>query len=98
LEFKDASGKKVILPSLTRIGKTDESVGLYELEERLQSTLEACAREWLTFMNLSQDEFWNRGIPQALFDALTGYGSVASEAAAYAFLKSRGYTVTRNDS
>ena len=79
-------------PQSQWLGKDKSTAHLYELEKRRDELVLEYAKEWcrlMTAANRVSYDFWEEGIPQALFDTLKGFAHTASERAAKAFLKAR---------
>ena len=88
--------EKLVEPTEIFIG--DKAKTLYDLEEYRASAIQACAKEWgrLNGIDASyQEMFWNRLIPQTLFDTLESYSPQYSIIAAEAFLKQFGWEIGR---
>ena len=81
-----------VKPSSIFIPRCDESEKLYEAEAERQKIIERCARLWMDLHQISDSEFWTRGIPQQLFDILDSWDKGAAYIAAKAFVENHDNT------
>ena len=72
-----------IEPRAIMISRYEETERLYTLEHRRNELIKKCAKEWMKVQECPADEFWERAIPQALFDILDSFGGGEVAAAAY---------------
>jgi len=89
---------KLVEPSEIFVGANHKK--LYQLESSRSVAIQACAEEWAKVMRLDPDKdvFWNRAVPQALFDVLEAYSPQCSIIAAEASLKQFGWKIERPQS
>lgn len=86
---------KVTPPQRIFIPAGSETRKLYELEGARAEAVKACAREWSKLLKVDEDEFWNKAVPQSLFDTLESFEHAAAVSAAEEFLKMFGWKVER---
>ena len=82
------------IPRLIRIGQSDETERLYQLEEKRAKAIQVAAKELAVVLEHGPEEFWQRTMSQALFDMLETTQKEAALAAAVGFLRSWGMTVS----
>lgn len=67
---------------------------LYKLEERRTAIIKLCVEEQMKVMDIPKEEYWTRGVPEALLSVLEAWERVAAARAAQKFLEQYGFTVT----
>ena len=72
------------------MGGTEENEKLYELEEKRYQILKQCAEEWMRLNNIPKEDYYNVGLPTAIYDLLNSVDSRASKVACKQFLDDEG--------
>lgn len=75
------------MPHTIRIGMNSISRRLYQAEEERTKAIKKAAKELAKVLGHSEDEFWSKTMPQALFDILISFDTTAATEAATAFLE-----------
>lgn len=78
------------LPTMPHIGGAAER--LYAIEERRNEAIQQSAGELMKVLSLRS--LWTEALPEALASILDNTDSHASDAAAIAYLRKRGYQIT----
>jgi hypothetical protein len=85
-------------PQRIRIGRGKSTDRLYDLEEKRQAAIEACAKEWAKVRGVDDGRYWIETLPQQLFDIMESYDPYIAITACEGFLKLHGRKVERNTS
>jgi hypothetical protein len=89
-------GKGYRIPTFKRTEARD-AVKLYHAESRALKEIDAAARELGEILGFDKSEFWTHSLPEELATILESYDNGAAEAAAIAYLRKAGFTITKNE-
>ena len=73
--------QKQYVAVFARIGRTENTSKLYELEEKRDRIIEQCAREQGKIMSMAENEYWTKMLPTQLASLLDSWDSNAVRAA-----------------
>lgn len=82
-----------IIPTLPHIGRNDDTEKLYAIEHERSEIIKKNGKELAKILGHTEEEFWEKTMPEVLASTLDSYAPPTGIAAALGYLKNKG-TVT----